>query len=114
MGQLRPKIVRIAGIATAILVAPAAISMWPRIVALGVLPAVLGIVLVALSLRAVTRQPSAAQIVLAALSISLSVISLWTLKRIFLDGAWPTYLPYYGFAVAIPFVMVQSYLADAK
>jgi hypothetical protein len=81
---------------------------------LGVLPAIVGVALVAASLHAMVRQSSAAQVFLGTLTISLSVVSLWTLKRVFLDGAWATYLPYYAIAVAIPFVIIQSYLARVK
>jgi len=38
MGQLNPRMIRIAGIALAILVVPALVSMLPRVLILGVLP----------------------------------------------------------------------------
>jgi hypothetical protein len=114
MGQLNPRLIRIVGITLAVLVAPALVSVLPWILVVGILPAIVGVALVAVSLQAVVRQLSAAQDFLGTLTISLSLVSLWTLKRMFLDGAWATYLPYYAIAAAIPFVMVQSWLARAK
>jgi hypothetical protein len=114
MGQLSPRMIRIAGIALAILVVPALVSTLPRVLTLGVLPATIGAALMALSFRAIVRQFSAAQVLLGTLPIALSALSLWSLKRMFLDGAGGTYLPYYAIAVAVPFVLVQSYLAHAK
>ena len=114
MGQLNPRMIRIAGIALAILVAPALVSMLPRVLILGVLPAIIGAALIAVSLHAAVRHLSAAQVLLGTLPIALSAVSLWSLKRMFLDGGAGTYLPYYALAVAVPFVLVQSYLARAK
>jgi hypothetical protein len=38
-------------------------------------------------------------------------VSLWTLKEIFIDRAWPTYLAYYAIAVALLLIVVQMRLA---
>jgi hypothetical protein len=114
MGRLNPRMIRIAGIALAIVVAPALVSMLPKILILGVLPAIIGAALAAVSIHAIVRHLSVAQVLLGTLPIALSAVSLWSMKRIFLDGAWPTYLPYYAIAAAVPFVLVQSYLARAK
>ena len=111
MGKLNSRMMRIAGIALAVLVAPAPVSMLPRGVMLGVVPAIIGAALAAVSLHAVVRHLSAAQVLLGTLPIALSAVSFWSLKRMFLDGAGGTYLPSYAIAVAIPFVLIQLHLA---
>jgi hypothetical protein len=79
-----------------------------------VVPAIVGIALFGISVRSIVLDSSAAQVALGTLAISLIAISLWTLKRIVSHGAWPTYLPYYGIAVAMPLVVIQVHLARAK
>lgn len=114
MKRFDSRTIRVVGIAVAVLVAPAVISVLPGVLVLGVLPAMIGLALLGLSIQAIVRQRSATQMLLGTLAISLSAMSLWTLKRVFLDGAWATYLPYYAIAAALPFVLIQSYLARAR
>jgi hypothetical protein len=87
---------------------------WPRILAWGILPAVLALAVLAVSVRSMIRHRGPAQTLLGLPAVSLSLLSLWTLKRMFFDGAWATYFPYVGIALAMPFAMVQSHLARSS
>jgi hypothetical protein len=44
----------------------------------------------------------------------LSIVSLWTLERMFFERAWPTYSPYMAIVVATPIVAIQMVLARRK
>ena len=114
MAQVSSRLIRIGGIAVALLVAPAVAGMLPTVLIWGVAPAIIGLALLCLSVRSIVLRFSAAQVALGVPTISLLAVSLWILKRVFVDGAWPTYLPYYGIAVAVPLVLVQMRLARAQ
>lgn len=114
MERLNSRIIQVAVIAIAVLVAPAAISVSPTVLVWGVLPTITAVALLGVSVHAIVRQSSATQVVLGILTISLAVMSLWSLKRMVLDDAWPTYLPYYAIGIAIPFAVIQSHLAGRK
>lgn len=100
--------------ATAVLVAPAIVSIVPPVIVWGVLPAIAGLAVLAVSVLSTVQRPSATQMFLGIWTIALSVASLWALKRMFLDGAGATFLPYLAIALAVPAAVVQSYLARAE
>lgn len=103
---------RIAVVAAIVLGIPAV--AWPRVLVWGVLPAVLALAVLAVSVRSMIRHRGPTQVLLGLPAVSLSFLSLWTLKRMFVDGAWATYFPYVGIALATPFAMVQSHLARSS
>jgi hypothetical protein len=114
MRRLNSRVIRIAGIGAALLLAPAIVSVFPGIVFSGVLPAITGLTVAGVSVHAIVTRFGIAQILLGIFTISLSIVSLWTLKRMFIDGTFATYLPYYGIAAAIPFAVIQRYLARSR
>ena len=103
---------RIAVITAIVLGIPAV--AWPGVLVWGVLPAVLALAVLAISVRSMIRHRGAIQVLLGLPAISLSFLSLWALKRMFFDGAWATYFPYVGIALAMPFAIVQSHLARSS
>jgi hypothetical protein len=80
----------------------------------GILPVVIGLGVPVVSLRAMRRKLSVAQVLLTIVNVSLCAVSLWTLIRMFLDGAGATYLPHYALALTIPLAVLQWHLARAK
>ena len=113
MAWRAPRRIRIAGIAFGVGVMPIVVSMLPFVLVFGALPATMALALASTSLQLLVRNLSASQVCLGVLALALSVVSVWTLKRMFLDGSGATYLPYWTIAVTIPIVIVQSLLARA-
>jgi hypothetical protein len=103
---------RISVIAALVLGIPAV--AWPRVLVWAVLPAVLALAVLAVSVRSMIRHRGPTQALLGLPAVSLSILSLWTLKRMLVDGAWATYFPYVGIALAMSFAIVQSQLARSS
>ena len=78
---------------------------------MGLVPAIVALAAVALSVHSMGRAPSAVQGSLAFTTLLLNVPSLWIMKRIFIDGAWPTALPHLVIAVTLVVAVVQWRLA---
>jgi hypothetical protein len=76
----------------------------------GVVPAAVAICSVAASIICTARRPSAAQVLLSLVAIAFAGASLYVLKVIFLDGAWPTFLPHIGVGVAAAVATMQVVL----
>jgi hypothetical protein len=81
------------------------------IVVFGVFPAMVAIGAMGLSLRAIARAFGPVQILMGVSTIGAALWSLLVLKRIFLDGAWPTYLPHLIIAGCVVVAALQSLLA---
>lgn len=114
MRRLHSRLVTIGAITVVLLLASGAVSALPTVFVWGILPAGIGVAVIAVSVYSIVRRGGAAQVLLGMPAILLSAGSLWTLKRMFLDGAWPTYLPYLAIALAAPVAMIQSYLARTR
>ena len=76
----------------------------------GILPAVVALGAIVLSIYSAIRNISAAQLVLGVPVLVVSGFSLVVLKRIFIDGAWPTYLPHLAIGASCLLVGVQVWL----
>jgi hypothetical protein len=81
-----------------------------EIVLWGVVPAVVAVCCIATSLVCTVRRPSGVQALLSLLSITFGGLSLYVLKEIFLDGAWPTFLPHVGIGASVVVAVVQVML----
>jgi hypothetical protein len=82
-------------------------SMSSKLV-FGIVPAVVALVVVGAAIHSMTRRFIVAQIIMGTSAIVLSVTALLTLKRMFVDHAWPTYLPYYAIGVGLVIVAIQQ------
>lgn len=77
----------------------------------GVIPAAIAVATIAASLRLAAKHRGAFHGALASLVIALSGFSLAVLKRILVDGAWPTFLPHLAISGACILVGIQLLLA---
>src|SRR5262245_40023084 len=76
-----------------------------------ILPIVAALGAIVVSLRSLGRAFSITQVALAIPSIALAGFSLFILKRIILDKAWPTYLPHVAILLAVPLAAIQWHRA---
>jgi hypothetical protein len=76
----------------------------------GVLPVVAACGAIALSVRAALRKPDWIQRGLTVAVVVASIFSLVILKRIFIDGAWPTAVPHLAIAASWCVVGVQRWM----
>ena len=76
----------------------------------GILPALAAVVASALSVRSATRNFGAVQFGLSVGVVGLCLFSLVVLKRIFVDGAWPTALPHLAIAAACCMAGLQRWM----
>jgi hypothetical protein len=98
--------------ATALLLASA--STASVVVVWLVLPPVAALFVVAVSIHSIRRDLRVTQVLLGLPAMALSAISLWTLTRMFVVRAWPTYLPYYAIAFAGSIAAIQASLARRR
>jgi hypothetical protein len=82
------------------------------IIFLGILPTATAIGVIGISGRSIARSLGVTQVLLGIVALSLSLLSLWVLKRMFIDRAGATYFPYIAIALTIPIAAIQAYLAD--
>jgi hypothetical protein len=80
----------------------------------GVVPAAIAFLVIATSVRSVTRSFGVVQLLIATPVILASVFSLLVLKAIFIDGGWPTYLPHFLIAGTCVASWIQLRLARRK
>jgi hypothetical protein len=80
----------------------------------GIAPSVVATGVIFVSVRSIGRGFGITQFLLGIPTIVVSVAALWVLKRMFIDRAWPTFLPYYAIGATIPIVSVQAFLARAQ
>ena len=80
----------------------------------GIVPTVVALCVIVVSTRSIVRGFGAAQVLLGVPTILLSIVSIWTLERIFIERGWPTYLPHLAIASTIPIAAIQSYLARGR
>jgi hypothetical protein len=80
----------------------------------GIVPSVVATGVIFVSVRSIGRGFGITQFLLGIPTIAVSVAALWILKRMFIDRAWPTYLPYYAIGATIPIVSIQAFLARAQ
>jgi hypothetical protein len=73
----------------------------------GVIPAAVALVSAVLSVRCAARSRTSAQMFGAAVVILFTGYSLWLLKKIFVDGYWPVYLPHFLIAAAAIITVIQ-------
>ena len=86
--------------------------MWSaELIVWGVLPAVVAVAAIALSARSATRHSGAVQLALSGAVLALSLFALLVLKRIFIDGAWPTAVPHLAIAASCCLAGVQRWVA---
>ncbi len=78
---------------------------------MGVVPTIIALTAIALSVHSMGRAPSVLQGALVFVTLMLTVPSLWILKRIFIDGAWPTALPHLVIALVVVVAVIQWRLA---
>jgi hypothetical protein len=74
-------------------------------------PALAALALVVVSVRATVRNPGTVQYLLAIVVIAVSLVSLWSVKRMVVDGALGTYLPYWGVPAIAPVAILQHALS---
>ena len=65
-------------------------------------------------MQAAIRQPGTVQVGLSVAVVVLSVFSLIVLKRIFIDGAWPTAVPHLAIAASCCLAGVQRWVAPSE
>jgi hypothetical protein len=88
--------------------------MLIAIILFGVLPGMVALGVIMVSVRSIVRAVSVAQLILGLPTITVAVWSLLILERIFLDAAWPTYLPHIAIAAISPLAAIQWHLARGK
>lgn len=76
----------------------------------GIVPAVVGCMAIVASIMALIRHFSISQLLMAILVFVLAGGSLFMLKQMFFDGAWPTYVPHYAIGLAAPLALGQLLL----
>ncbi len=81
--------------------------MSPEALLWGLFPTGAALVSTTLSLACVAKRTKPLQFVCAVVVTSLTVFSLWLLKKIFIDGDWPTFLPHILIAVAAIVTVTQ-------
>ena len=85
--------------------------MWSaELIVWGVLPTVVAVAAIALSVRSATRHFGAVQLALSVAVLALSLFALLVLKRIFIDGAWPTAVPHLAIAESCCLTGVQRWV----
>ena len=77
----------------------------------GVVPAVVGVGVAVLSTRSIGRAFGALQLGFGIPVVLVCLWSIWVLARIFVDGAYPTFVPHIFIACAAVLVRVQVLLA---
>jgi len=80
----------------------------------GIVPGIVATGVIFVAVRSIGRGFGVTQFLLGIPTIVVSIAALWFLKRIFLDRAWPSYLPYYAIGATIPVVCIQAFLARAQ
>ena len=85
-------------------------TKWAALVLGGILPAVAAAGAIVLSVRSAIRNFGAVQLVLGVPIVVASVFSLLILKRIVIDGAWPTYLPHLAIGASCLLAGLQLWL----
>jgi hypothetical protein len=80
----------------------------------GVLPAVAALGVIVVSVQLIIRAFGVVQLVLGFPAIVAAAWSLWVLKNIFVDAAWPTYLPHIVITASLSLVMIQWHLARPR
>ena len=76
--------------------------------------AVAAVALVVVSVRATVRDAGALQYLLAIVVVTVSLVSLWSVKRMVVDGAFATYLPFWGVLVITPVAILQHVLSSHR
>jgi len=77
----------------------------------GLLPALAAFGAIALSLQVAIRQAAIIQVGLSVAVVVLSLFALLVLKRIFIDGAWPSALPHLAIAASCGLAGVQRWVS---
>lgn len=77
----------------------------------GIVPAVVGCVAIVASIVALIHHFSVSQLFVAIPVFVLVGWSLFMLKQMFFDGAWPTYVPHYAIGFATPVALGQLLLS---
>ncbi|HEU5071662.1 MAG TPA: hypothetical protein VFV96_14755 [Verrucomicrobiae bacterium] len=80
----------------------------------GILPTMVALCAVIVSLFVACRARRVLHFVASAVVIGAVAWSLLILYRIFILGAWPTYLPHLAIGVALFIVMAQTFLFRSK
>lgn len=80
----------------------------------GILPALVALGIVVIAVQSMIRAFSAAQLALGVPAVLIATWSLWVLKNIFVDAAWPTYLPHLTILATIPLAAIQWNLARRR
>lgn len=77
----------------------------------GIVPAVVALGVIVVSIRSMVRAFSLVQLTVGIPAILVAAWSLFVLERIFLDNAWPTFLPHILIPLTVPLAAFQWRLA---
>jgi len=81
--------------------------MGLELIVWGVCPAFLGGALVAATVSMSARHRTLPQVLLSVGTVTLCVYALWVLWRIFVLGAWPTFLPHLLIGISVALYVLQ-------
>lgn len=77
----------------------------------GIIPALAALAVIVISIRSIVYGFSVLQLVLGIPAILIASLSVMILERIFLDNAWPTFLPHILIPLTVPLAAFQWRLA---
>ncbi|HVX91274.1 MAG TPA: hypothetical protein VHC20_06670 [Candidatus Paceibacterota bacterium] len=73
----------------------------------GVIPTAIALASTVVSVACVAKRRKKSQMFSTAVVAVFTVFSLWLLKKVFVDGAWPNYLPHILIVAALVIAVVQ-------
>jgi len=84
------------------------------IVLWGVLPAMLAVLSIMASIHSFCRDVSIAQACLVLPVVAGMGLSLWAFYDMFIEGAWPTYIPHIAIGILTPVALGQVFVARRR
>jgi hypothetical protein len=81
--------------------------MGLELIVWGVCPALLGGALISASVSLSARRRTLPQVLLSVGTVTLCVYALWVLWRIFVLGAWPTFVPHLLIGISVALYVLQ-------
>jgi hypothetical protein len=88
--------------------------MLLTVILFGVLPGIAALGIIVISVRSILRAVSITQLALGIPVVLTAMWSLFVLERIFLQAAWPTYLPHIAIVAIAPLTALQWHLARGR
>ncbi len=88
--------------------------MLVTVILFGILPGIVALGFIVISVRSILRAISIKQLALGIPVVLTAIFSLFVLERMFLQAAWPTFLPHLAIVAITPLTALQWHLARGR